>query len=789
MGLFSRSHNLNDEISNQLNKFKHHLFKSNNLDKDYNTLLKIINNFFSKKYDVHYKFTYEDLKYEVLEKVSENQKELFSEFCDKLNEFEFDKQKITKQELLNICEKLGKLSNLPRVTLSDSNEKRIEIRSFSDEMFAPPNFSKEELEQNEDIEKIEIQKKDLIKTKEPEKIEIPNSIEEIPVPSPEIIEKPLELEPIKEKKEKRKKLNVKKSKKLVKKTNALENLPVFEIKKQPVKQNLEEVMSNLKRNKKEISEELFLIKKEQEILEKEKKINLGKVLPSFKIFNKQKEDEIRELEHKKQALIRKETLLDEKLSELKKIEEQLSSFSKDLKQDKTNIEEKKNYIKSKEKVISEIRKDMEKSYKKAIDEIFVIKSDLKEKEKQFLGIQDFFQKRENRLSVEESNLLSEKRRYSKSVSNLVDKHLEIAKQDLLVTEQVLEKIKQKLQDTDNKIKEYELRYKDLINKKNEIKTDLKEKQEYFSKAEEEFRSRDDEFEELDQNLEKRHKSAIELEKNLEEFEKTLDESHDEIREKTQNIEVKKLDLKSIERDIDRLKFDIKNQENRLEIREKQFAKRDSSLHRIRNEIGKSIANEKRAVKRIEDRLTKEGHNIDTKFRKTEELGKFYDAEFNAEESLNNYNNDDHELYVKEIKITHEFPEKEIGDPNYLDVLRLLNKARVFIRTNQKQKSRDAYLEIQRIFEGLSEIDKEDLYPQVLDVFKTNTDMMTNMNTDFNKNIDVLIQDFNNSVIQGDLVGSGDIYSELQQRYETLPEEKKPMYFNRIMSIYSKISAV
>jgi hypothetical protein len=59
----------------------------------------------------------------------------------------------------------------------------------------------------------------------------------------------------------------------------------------------------------------------------------------------------------------------------------------------------------------------------------------------------------------------------------------------------------------------------------------------------------------------------------------------------------------------------------------------------------------------------------------------------------------------------------------------------------------------------------------------------------NKNIDMLIQDFENSIVQGNMQASSNIYNALQVKYETLPKTDKPKYFGRIITLYNKISAV
>ena len=864
MGLFSHSKDNGRDIVKKIEKLKHHIIKTKDPQKEYTVFTKIINKFFEEKYNVHYKFTYEDLKYELLELIPEDQKEIISNFCDSLNELEFDKEKISSKNLMELSDKFLEVSHLPIVKIQEylpNGEKKIDMNAFSDDMFAPPDFAPPDFEpeqkieevkepepvkeifkkekiieekpktiskkpvikQEKEVERIDFKEEDILKIPEPLKIDIPEPITQkdkeilsfdavdadLPIPPPPQKEEEEKL--VKEIKQKpiEKERNLKKSKKIkllkkiipkIKKTKTikpkkLETLPTFNINKEPLKQDLEEILKNLKTNKKEIQKEILLINKEQKLLEKEKKLvkskTKTKVLPSFKIFNKQKEDEIRELEHKKQILLKKEELIDSKLIELRKIEKQLTQFSKNLKQDDKSVKKQKEYVKSKETIIKKIKKDIEKNYEKALKEIEAMRVDLKEKEEQFLGLQQFFIKRENKLSVEEENLLNEKRRYGKAVSNLVNKHLELAKQDLEHTSMKVESLKDEIKKADKTIAEYEPKYEEIETLKQELVSDLKQKKEYFTKAEQDFRSRDDEFEALEEDISNREEKLAKLESQLNEFEKTIDESNALVRKRRHDVDVKEVEIKSLERDIERLKFDIKNQEIRIDIKQKQFEKRNNSYVRIKKEIQKSISREKQAIKRISKRLTSKGHYVDHKIKETEKIEDVYDGSLKAARQLDlpGYNNEN-DLMLKEITITHEFPENEIGDPNVLDILRLINKAKLFIKANQKQQSRDCYLEIQRLFDELNEIDREELYPQITEVFKTRPGITTNVTNGYgNKNIDMLIQDFENSIVQGNMQASSNIYNALQVKYETLPKTDKPKYFGRIITLYNKISAV
>jgi len=209
MGLFSHSKDNGRDIVKKIEKLKHHIIKTKDSQKEYTVFTKIINKFFEEKYNVHYKFTYEDLKYELLELIPEDQKEIISNFCDSLNELEFDKEKISSKNLMELSDKFLEVSHLPIVKIQEylpNGEKKIDMNAFSDDMFAPPDFEPEQkieevkepepvkeifkkekiieekpktiskkpvIKQEKEVERIDIKEEDILKIPEPLKIDIP----------------------------------------------------------------------------------------------------------------------------------------------------------------------------------------------------------------------------------------------------------------------------------------------------------------------------------------------------------------------------------------------------------------------------------------------------------------------------------------------------------------------------------------------------------------------------------------------------------------------------------------
>ena len=187
---------------------------------------------------------------------------------------------------------------------------------------------------------------------------------------------------------------------------------------------------------------------------------------------------------------------------------------------------------------------------------------------------------------------------------------------------------------------------------------------------------------------------------------------------------------------------------------------------------------------MEKRLGVKSSAINSKLSKIKKVDDYYSESMNEMVMKN-----DGDTIVREITFKHHYPNNDIGNPYVLDILKLLNKAKVFINTNQRNKSRDTYLEVQRLFENLGEEDREELYGEIVTVFKEKPAMqdMQRITPVLNTNIDNLIREFESSVASGNSHASGDIYQQLQQTYLDLPKEHKGKYYNRIMNLYSKVA--
>ena len=552
----------------------------------------------------------------------------------------------------------------------------------------------------------------------------------------------------------------------------------------PIKKDLDELIQELEQNKSELRKEITLIDKEENIIRKEKDTVPKKTLPEFKLFHKTIDDELLELGHKKEILQKKESLIQEKLVALKEIEQNLTSLSVEVKQDHKSIKEKKDFIKAKETVIKKIKAEMKEKYNEAMGEVDNLKHDLKDKEKKFLLLQKFYNNREQKLHTEESNLIEEKRKYGKIVSNLLLNHLESAQAELdHINDKIGQlKLKDKLLDKD--LAQQDLDKKHILNEKELIKKTILSKKKYFSEIESAIKEKNPEFEEIGKAISLKEKQNIEMQDRLLDYEKVIDDARHEVRTKTQTLELRELDLKSVNKEIDRLKLDINNHELRLNIRQKQLQKRIDTYMRLRKQVNTSIAREKRSVDKIEQRLGIKSSGINNKLRKIKKVDDYYS------ESMNNMvMKNDGDTIIREITFKHHYPNNDIGNPYVLDILKLLNKAKVFINTNQKNKSRDTYLEVQRLFENLGESDREELYGEIVSVFKERPAQQAMQRTTpiLNTNIDNLIREFENSVASGNSHASGNIYQQLQQTYLDLPKEDKGKYYNRIMTLYSKVA--
>ncbi len=860
MGLFFNeassiglNNHLKKSLNNDIENFEKELFKSENFEKEFDKLRKIANNVFSKAFNVKYKFTYEDLKFDIKEKnLAPGINNQIDYICDSLNEMEFDKQKITKERLYDISAKLSDLieiiSGEKTIDFENkvNNEKEI-IEKEEDIDKEIEELYKKEQEIIQDTKKIEFQKEDkkkegffsrLFKKKEEQKQEplpvvkeeneelkeetkimlpaslpiktedLPEIKEELKEPGEEIVIK----SPTIKKEKAIKKINQKKSKKIE------DSLPAFKIsaasklklKDDLQKKELIDIAKGLRENKKGVSQEIQIIEKEERVLKKEKK-KLKEVqknkdeLPAFKILDHNIKDQIDSLEIKKKELEKQEKEIDERLKEISVMEQKLKELSKKLKEDDYTIKEKKEIIKKKEDIIQEIKKELTNKYDYAIKEIDSLKEELKEKEANFMKLQNFYQKREIKLSHEEGNLLKDKKEHSKIVSSLLQKHLILAKKDLEIIDSKLSELKEKNRKAENTINEYEKKFQKIVEEKDLIKKEIIDKKEYFENVEKEFKEKDPQYEELRDNLEERMSKVINKESELMNYKAQIEKSKEELKQKQQSLELKEIDLKGIEKDIEKLNFELKNKETRTLMMKKHIEKRIASFQRLRKDIMTDITEEKKQIRKVERKLTSKGVYIDTKLKKEEAREKGYNAyEKNLMDKADSLEEGD-ELRIDEVSISNMLPEDYMGNPSILDILRLLNIAKDFLQHNQNERARDAYLEIQRIFEDLNEEEREDVYPEIMNVFKTKKgfqNIFSNKSENMpyinetneyegiakirENDFDSLLNQFQVYAETGDLVQAEQIYSLLQQKYLRLPQEQKELYYPQIMSIYNRV---
>jgi hypothetical protein len=778
MGLFDISRDPAKELSKKIDDFQKGLPKSKNLMKDFEKLEKILNTFLEKDFGVHYKFTYEDLKFDIKEKnPTGDVMKLVERICDEMNELEFDKSKITIERLLQLSTDIEKLSvnivpmaaspkanikdSMPAPVLMDNPVADIEM---TDSMFAP----------NVPIEPATLAPQAEVAI--PAIPEMP-PIDSLP-PAPKETQKETIIEKIVQ--------HI-----IPHKEDKKDDLPMFERSK---KDELSDLVKSLERNKRGIAEEIKLIQNEQALLKKEK--GVSKDLPQFKIFHRKLDDEIAELEDKKQALFKKEHEIEKKIGQLEVFEKDLEERSSKVSEIEKGVEEKRSYVNAKEKVITEIKKDLESTYQLAMEEIERIRTDLKEKEENFVELQQFFNKRESRLHHEEANLIDEKRKHGKLVTSLLEHHRFIAEKDLKELDARISDYKVQETRLDSEIEEMSKRFTLLTKEKNLLKGEARSKERYFKRAEEEFKSKDSTFDSIQKSIEKKEKILLEKEKKIIALEKSLEEGETAYRENHRKSEERDLDLQVIEKEIDRLHFSMKNNVVRLKMREQQIDKRISSFEIIRQDVRRTINRERGAVRRIERRLEKKGIKVNRGLRETEKLQKFNDTNFTSIYDKAHLLNAGEELHIKETQYLSGSGEN-LGNPDLLDVLRLLNIAKNSLKEGDAAKPKEIYQEVQRLFENLDEYDREEVYPIITRVFKARLQqpeekLQVEQIEDhpvLEANIDSLIQRFEDMVDVGDTESSGQIYSRIQNMYVGLPKEEKSKYYNKIMELYGRLRPV
>ncbi|MBN2367463.1 hypothetical protein JXC34_00465 [Candidatus Woesearchaeota archaeon] len=836
MGLFSVSKTsktadtrLADSMEKEISKFKKEVVKAENMEKEFHKFTKFVNKFMSKAFDLHYKFTYDDLKNESAEKeLPENIEKNTKNLLDAMADMEFDSLSITPDKLIDAASLFSDL--LSEYSGQPVETKKEDIHQDKPEAPKPRLFSlfrrkKKELKETEieDLPDFSLEVKET--PKEEKELHVEDEIVELDEPEDAKIRiKDAPVDKIKSSspseeegfmvsgKKEKKAESGKKTKAVAKKEETalkLEKLPKFKVSgdikipkklvksEEKMMKNLGDIVQKLEREKDDVKEKLGMVKKEEKFLEKEKKIldtrSSKRDLPEFIMLEKNLEKELAELEKTKKELTKKEADIKEKLHTVSVMEKNLNQWSKRLIKDDEQLEERKEFVNAKEKVLDDIKRDLEEKYNSAIVEIDKVKEDLKEKEENFLKLQDFYRARERRLSHEEGNLLEEKRRFSRTVAHLLHKHRKLVDIDLAKCNEKLQRLSKDNKKADNLLNIFEKKYAMMRKEKESLTKSLQDKQRYFNGLEKDFRKKDKDFAKLNELLDMKHKNIREKMPTLDKFEKTLEETEEIIKERNRSLELKELDLNYLERDIEKLEHGLTNKAIRLDIGEKQLEKRAASFDRLKKDVQESINSEKKSIQRIANKLSRKGYNISRDLHRINETEKGFDQYQNSLFDMAHKLNEDESLHINEISITHEFPEIKPGDPNILDILRLLNIARDFIRHNQDARARDAYLEIQRIFDRLEELDKEEVYEHILEVFKPRTNEYVRTNEysstqvgGMATNIDSLIRKFQDTLDKGDTQSSGQIYSQLQESYSQLSPEEKERYYTQIMQIYNRV---
>jgi hypothetical protein len=851
--------------SQDIEKFQNNLSLSS-LENDFSTFGKMLNKALSDSLDIHYKFTYEDLMLDAKEKhLSPEVEEKINYMCLLMNEMEFDKSKITKENLMSVSDGLSSLirmirdpikspiairevkketspakaekngffsrlfrqdkkeaRNEQKAEIIDINVEKANLNPFSDEMFLPPGMKKEEIEIPVLPEFMPELEEKIIEIKT-----APIKLAEKDLLSTVVVEeeKPVLVEVEKEYLPQETKIDIKKIKVIKKedfktKKNAkilaqsknkepekiLEDLPKFSVatssyekKKTGFEKNLGDIVKSLERGKETVASEIILVDAEKKELLKEKdnlkkqhsKKEEKKTILESKAITK----EIAGLDKRRAELEGKEKELSEKLKSVNVMEKHLHEWNSKLGKDDESIKKKTAFLESKEKILDMIKKDLDEKYKETAKEIDKIKKDMKEKGNNFLHLQKFYQSRENRLMVEEGNILDEKRNYSKVVSGLLSKHIIIAKKDIEKADLKLSEMARKENKLDGEIRGYKTKFSDLIKEKDSIGKGIAEKKIYFDGVERDFRSKDPEIAELNSNLDKREMTLLKREDGLSRFMLEIENSNGELKRKSDALDMKELDLKYVEKDIEKLNFTLQNGFTMLDLKEKQLVKRISSYEMLDTDIKRHIEREKKNVEKIEEKLALKGYKLDSKIKAAQKDEKVYN-EYAKSIRKEGHNLEGDSVY-SEFKISHDEFNVDVGNPTTLDILRLLNIAKDFLAHNQTERARDAYLEIQRRFDEIEEEEREDLYNEVMRVFKPRhkggeehshlpSAEMFETKTNRSTNIDTLLTDFMTSIQRKDLQSSNDAYMQIQRIYSQLPKEDKGKYYPKIMDLYNRV---
>ncbi|MBN2422056.1 hypothetical protein JXB41_02420 [Candidatus Woesearchaeota archaeon] len=785
-----------------LEKLKQELSSSDKIEQLSKRYFRLINTTFSRLFNIHYEFTYEELIQDIGNKrIAPELKDLVKEYAEKLIKIEYAKKKLSKNNLKDLIRDFEKIINIDKV--EETSEKKPGLLSR-----LLPKKKTAGAAQRESVQNIE--EKKTIPKKEPE--ELPKLKE---LPKTELPGKPkksLLNKFISKIKTKKTETMPPPPKFLQDKDSKLGELPEFditetkkvkqsnkktEIAKQKLDKNIDKVLEKITSDKESLSDQYEKITQEKSELEQQKKKikNYGKKISSDKLKKIQESFDVKksDLDQKENLLKKREEQLNKKLEEVNKLKKEVGKLSTKVSTDEALLKNKEQELMKKEALLNEIKKEIDIQNKKAISEITKFKKNLKQKQKKFLELQKYYNLRENRLSVNESHFLEAKQKHFSYLEKNIQKHKELLEKDLLKIETELTELTEKQTAVDNKINDTTKKHKSLLKEKEVIENELKTKEVYFHNLENEFKNKEPKLKETAEDIDTRENNLLHREKELNKLELDLENLKEKIRNKLEELELKSLDIKNIENKVENTK--LRHEARKKAILDKQTLHLEQlkKYQDLKKEIDSSLGKRKHKLNKITEKLKNKETTLKSKKRKTD---KFYEGlDYLGEDVFGmDYNlEEDEEIHIKEISVTKEEQDisQGVGSPELLEMYRLLNIAKIAISRGKFEDAEKLYLQINETYERLNADEQEEVFNDILRVYRPKEERVIHVPSGEASSGDItyLLNKFNETIENKNIAESSRIYNEIQGVYRNLPDREKDKYYYEIMKLYNQVSEI
>ncbi|MBD3202837.1 hypothetical protein GF327_00960 [Candidatus Woesearchaeota archaeon] len=756
---------------------------------------KLVRKIFSKLFNIRYEFTFQELRKDIKRKhIPKELKNKVRNFCDEIIRLEYSHVSITKNQLSTLIDEFENIVNF------EKKKKKIEKQHL---------VFKNIKEAGKKLKKILPDKKYLLNI--PEKLHLShqdtashNPIESLP-PA---------FEPISSEKndmflehDEETPILPKFDTSFKNTQNQDKNETQLKVDNKKLRQQADDILKKINSDKDYITKEVEKISTQEKNLTKQKS-ELKQIFSDLKKDQRQEEQkkiqELKtnlgsrqeELNRKEKSLLEKKQQIEKKIKKVESIRNEIYSMSKKVSDDEVQVKVKEEELRQKEQVLEQIKKDIKSQKKKAEKEIDKFKKILKQKQEKFLQLQKYFNSRENRLSVKETNFLKAKKEHVRFLENHIQKHKHLIEKDLENTINNIQKHKSRINHLETVIRDFKNRKKQISDFANHLKKESNLKEKHFLRIENEFKKQKPKLIKSEKLMIKREKYLLKREKEINKYESKINQLKNILKDKQHKTESRELDLKTQANKLKNKKIKYEAWEKGLDKTEKRVLVHKNKYEQLKKDIDKQIKKRKRRLNKRKNKLKNREKYLKSRQRKAKKLyqgvkklGKdIYGLDYNLQ--------DDEELHIHEITISTELPDMKVdlSSPHLLEIYRLLNIAKIAMDKGEFDDAKRIYLKINEIYASLSPEEQTEAHDIVLSVYKPKkggnvfkVSKGTNKLPDDTKlnNISFLITKFHEKVHNHQISESRKIYNEIKRTYRRIPDSEKSKYYDQIMSLYNQ----